>query len=348
MPPRTAALSPQFHGRLAALETLEGRNLVEAIRPRRFPPHPSTCFRCGTRTRIHRWGSFAGRQRYRCTSCLRTFSDLTGTPLARLRRLGAWTAFLEAHRRRLSVRATASHCGVHRDTAFRWRHRLLAAVRLHHWNDFERPTGQVLAVTELLVPHSRKGQEIPVPPGPPPRKRGIPHGRRYLFPKVSVLLLARSPRLGFRVVFDVAPEPGRSRRSLPALEEALSGLIARSTGLRVPRKDRLRYEWMLRQRRPPQRRGRGAKVGPPRSHGRIDPLPEAWRRELDALWPGFLVWSVCFRGVSTRYLCHYLHWFRAGWEPTPELEAIAPCADPRLRRGVRPGSRLPMPGVPAV
>ena len=33
------------------------------------------------RSRIQKWGGFAGRQRFRCRDCRRTFSTFTNTPL---------------------------------------------------------------------------------------------------------------------------------------------------------------------------------------------------------------------------------------------------------------------------
>jgi hypothetical protein len=60
--------------------------LLERVRSARFSRGPA-CPRCRGRW-IQRWGQFAGRQRYRCRGCRRTFSDLTGTPAAYVKKLG--------------------------------------------------------------------------------------------------------------------------------------------------------------------------------------------------------------------------------------------------------------------
>ena len=84
----------------------------------------SSCPGCGGR-RLHRHGVDRGVQRYRCCACCKTFSALTGTPLARLRYRGKWLDYLDGMLEGQSVRKTADRLGVHRNTSFRWRHRFL-------------------------------------------------------------------------------------------------------------------------------------------------------------------------------------------------------------------------------
>ncbi len=52
------------------------------------------CPGCGS-LRRHRHGFDRGIQRYRCCACRRTYSALTGTPLARLRHRAKWLDYLE-------------------------------------------------------------------------------------------------------------------------------------------------------------------------------------------------------------------------------------------------------------
>ena len=82
------------------------------------------CPRCGG-DHVVRNGHADGLQRYKCRSCSQTFNALTGTPLARLRQRGKWLAQARALADGLSVRGAAAQIGVHRTTAFRWRHRFL-------------------------------------------------------------------------------------------------------------------------------------------------------------------------------------------------------------------------------
>ena len=77
---------------------------------------------------IVRWGTSSGLPRYRCKTCGRTFNALTKTPLGRLRMREKWTIQADALIDGVSVAKAAGRCGVHYTTAFRWRHRFLAAL----------------------------------------------------------------------------------------------------------------------------------------------------------------------------------------------------------------------------
>lgn len=101
-------------GHIQAVHTLiESRTLTRPV-----------CPKCG-HDHIAHWGSASGLQRYRCAACKSTFNALTGTPLARLRHKDKWLEYAQQMAEGQSVRKSASACGVHRNTAFRWRHRFL-------------------------------------------------------------------------------------------------------------------------------------------------------------------------------------------------------------------------------
>jgi len=101
--PVRAMTVPQPQGSLDRLAAL----IADSRSTERCCPH------CACR-QLNRHGQANNRQRFRCRQCLRTFNDLTGTPLARL-------MLREAR----SVRAAAAQVGVHSNTALRWRHRFL-------------------------------------------------------------------------------------------------------------------------------------------------------------------------------------------------------------------------------
>ncbi len=198
--------------------------LVRAIRKARFPAGaPRRCPRCGSSETI-RWGRFKHRQRYKCRSCARTFSDLTGTPFAHSKRLGLWLRFGECMALGSSVRKSARRVGIDKDTAFHWRHRLAAA--------FDRPRTEemrgVWAVWDAILPHSYKGRR------PPDRASRRKRGRlldplRPLHVHVLFLCSDRDPNWEFVTVI--------SRKIHPTddgLEERLGPLLAPHASLIVP------------------------------------------------------------------------------------------------------------------
>ena len=101
-------------------------SIIERVRALRFRDGVD-CVHCGGR-HVQRWGRFGDRQRYRCVGCRRTFSDFTGTPLAHLKRVDLLTAFCGEMFAARPLRATARRLRVDKDTAFRWRHRVLAGL----------------------------------------------------------------------------------------------------------------------------------------------------------------------------------------------------------------------------
>lgn len=100
-----------------------------------------------------RWGGFAGRQRYRCKSCCRTFSDLTRTAFAYTKKIDRWPHYLVLMRQGQTLRKCAHRLELHVSTAFRWRHAILAPMR---HADPTVLTGTV-ELKEILFAHSRKG-----------------------------------------------------------------------------------------------------------------------------------------------------------------------------------------------
>lgn len=74
---------------------------------------------------LHHHGQASGLQRWKCQGCGKTFNILTGTPLARLRMKGKWIDNAKAMLNGHCLRRTATDVKIHRNTAFRWRHRFL-------------------------------------------------------------------------------------------------------------------------------------------------------------------------------------------------------------------------------
>ena len=122
-------------------------------------------------------GGFANDlQRFRCCACGRTFNDLSGTPLARLRHKAKWIAYSQVLLHSLSVRKGAERVGVHRNTAFWWRHRFLAWVKL------DRPASLngIVEADETFLLESQKGSRTL---DRPPRRHRRAHRLRVRRPR---------------------------------------------------------------------------------------------------------------------------------------------------------------------
>jgi transposase-like protein len=252
------------------------------------------CPRCRGR-RVHRWGRFGDRHRYRCLACGRTFSDLTGTPLAYLKRLDRWGGFCLCMRHSRSVRRTAAALEIATRTAFRWRHRLLDAVRAADAGQLEGD----LILAEFWLAFSEKGRRDLERPG---RRRAQPwpHERAWI-------LVARDARSA-----PLAAHVGPRRPTASALDRVLGHRAEPDINLhdasgrfgQVARFARLTGRGY--------RRLRGARL-------RSSPAA-AYGRDLRR-------WLRPFNGVATRYLPNYLAWHRL-LTLGPARQADGSCLDP--------------------
>ena len=86
-----------------------------------------TCPRCYSGGAVSR-GRSRGLRRYQCKPCGRTFNAVTGTKLSGLHYKERWMEFGKSLEKGESIRKSAERCGIAVTTAFRWRHRFLAAV----------------------------------------------------------------------------------------------------------------------------------------------------------------------------------------------------------------------------
>jgi len=245
------------------------------------------CPHCASR-KLQRWGSSAGLPRYRCVDCRRSCNALTGTSLARLRKKDRWADHAQAMINGDTLAKSAKRCGVAFSTAFRWRHRFLAAPAV------DKPTKLtgIVEADETFILESFKGKRSDIPR--PSRKRGGKAKKRGLSKEQIPVLVARD-RNG--VTTDaVLPQLDRA-----AVTSALEGVVTSDNQLCCD--------------------GGKAIVGFARK-GQIPccilPSPGGPMREAPNLhinnvngYHGRLKeWLRPFHGVATKYLGNYLGWRR--------------------------------------
>jgi transposase-like protein len=245
------------------------------------------CPKCA-HVQIARWGSASGLQRYRCMACKATFNALTGTPLARLRKKDKWLDYAQQMEQGISVRKSAVACDVHRNTAFRWRHRFLT---LPSSSKPARLAG-IAEADEAFFLESFKGHKKAMSRSP--RKRGSKASKRGLSDEQIPVLICRD-RAGSTTDF-ILEKDDRTH-----IYEALKPILATDTVLCTD--------------------GSRAMVGVARKMGlthRPVNLAAGIRviagvyhvQNVNAYGSRLKTWMRRFNGVATRHLGNYLGWRR--------------------------------------
>ncbi|MGD0291997.1 MAG: IS1595 family transposase [Candidatus Binataceae bacterium] len=178
-------------------ETLILRRSTDLSRERKCP-------HCGGDRIVRHGRDRAGRQRFRCIKideahgCGRTFNALCGTAFARMRKPGLWTRYATHLARGTSLTriVAGDDTPISRLTAWRWRHRLLAALGP---SKPER-LGGIVEVGETFFLRSFKGHRG--------WKRGTPSGE----PPTALSRLRRAAAGSFA---PAGSDPDRHRSQWP-------------------------------------------------------------------------------------------------------------------------------------
>lgn len=240
--------------------------------------------------RVIRWGQMRGVARWRCRGCRRTFTAFTGTPVSHLRCRDRWSHFAESLRRGETLSAASVRCGIHINTAHRWRHRFLARMA----QSTARLSG-IAEADETFLARSAKGQpEILELWGRPARKRGsmaVTGGRSHA-ERIAIWIARDRSGSTYAQVSD--------RMDLKSLKPMVEEAITEDTILctdgwstyeAVTRQLGLRHERIvLRQ---------GQRVRGPFHVQNVNNYQSRWKG-----------WLRRFNGVSTKYLQNYVGWFR--------------------------------------
>ncbi len=249
---------------------------------------------------VQRWGKRNGLQRYRCKMCRMTFNSLTGTPLARLRKKEQWIKYSMCLKQGLSIRKSAKKCDVHRNTAFKWRHRFL-----HNANHIKaKSLNGIVEADETYFLKSEKGNKNLTRKA---RKRG---GTAY-------------QRGGSKDHVCVFVSRDRNGYTIDSVFESFNALNLDKVFKNVLSKDAL----FCSDCKPVYKSfTKGSNI----RHGSINLLKgEKIKKDIVHIQNVSLYhsrvkdWMIRFNGVATKYLHNYLSWFREldeyNMETLPEL-----------------------------
>lgn len=280
-------LTPHQRGQVAeCLHTIEHVQAIHTLIENRVLNSP-VCPKCG-HDHIARWGKASGLQRYRCASCHVTFNALTGTPLARLRHKDKWLGYAQQLTEGQSLRNSATACGVHRNTTFRWRHRFLALPR-------EQKAATLVGIAEADETYfleSFKGRKHDMPRAP--HQRGGKAAKRGLSAEQIPVLICRD-RAGSTADFIL------EKADKAHVEAVLKPLLASDAVLctdSAKALDAAVREIGITHR--PINLAAGIRV-----IGRVYHV-----QNVNAYGSRLKEWMRRFHGIATRYLANYLGWRR--------------------------------------
>jgi transposase-like protein len=96
----------------------------EAVSKRR---KKKPCPHCHSR-KVYKRGKQNSVQMYSCRSCLKWFSETTGTPLYDIKLKSKWQAYLRCMEEGMPIKKIAKELGISIQTSFDWRHKILSSL----------------------------------------------------------------------------------------------------------------------------------------------------------------------------------------------------------------------------
>jgi transposase-like protein len=110
----------------------------EAIQARRIKldNKHGKCPNCGS-FKYTKFGTDKGSKRYRCKECSRTFTEYTGTWLAKLHKKDLTGEYLRLMSQEKSLDKIKVELGINKKTAFDWRHKILSGIENSQKGSFQ-------------------------------------------------------------------------------------------------------------------------------------------------------------------------------------------------------------------
>lgn len=123
-------------------------SIEEFVTKERFA-NGRVCPVCGATHVVRNGKRKDGTQKYICKDCGKLFVITTNSIVSGTRKdLNVWIKYVDCMLNGFSVRKTAEECGIHRNTAFAWRHKILVPFKT--W-----PTMlSLMALLKLMKPFS--------------------------------------------------------------------------------------------------------------------------------------------------------------------------------------------------
>ena len=239
-------------------------------------------------TDIKRYGKVGLMERYHCKGCRKTFTATTKTPLARLRHKEKWLEYLNEMIQGKSLRKSANSCGINLKTSFRWRHRFLQMPSLIKATKLEG----IVEIDETFFAYSEKGSKHLKRA---PKKRGTKAKKRGRSKADWVPVLTVRDR-GKHIYEAILPNCTTAQ-----ISQELDGKIEKDS---VLCSDGFKSYINFAQSNNLIHKRLNVSAG-------VRVLDKVFHiQNVNAYHSRMKAWLARFHGVATKYLDHYLGWFR--------------------------------------
>ncbi len=242
----------------------------------------SSCPHCGSGSFVKHGKTGLGRQRYRCRECRKTFSETTGTPFMYSKKtLDTWASYLFCMQGRLTLRKISKLLRISLPTAFAWRHKILSVAETMTDNMLT----DTVEVNEFCLKENFKGcRNIE------PRFRGNNDRRLILF------LSCRDSR--GNILFRTAARKWGRKLDNKEVSDLLSPVVKGCKT--IVTSSNLSFITFA-------KRNRVKLCMPYSANYRLKGFTLRAAEVLTRAFKGFLK---NFRSVASKYLSHYVNWYR--------------------------------------
>ncbi|MCC5909276.1 MAG: IS1595 family transposase [Clostridiaceae bacterium] len=274
------------------------RKIIEELRETKFSKG-LVCPRCDGKE-VVRFGKYNNRQRYKCKSCNKTFSDFTRTPLYKTKHPGKWIRFIECMIEGKSLRKSQKIVGVSYVTLFYWRHKILNALK----QDIIEAFNGIVEMDETYLLFSEKGKKKIA--DRKPRKRGGKSKYRGISKEQMCILVARDRNRN-----TIAKTSCMGRIVKSKVESVVGSYLSSANVLCTDK-------WRAYKKYCEEKDIQHYRIKPDESGHVIKGLYHI--QNVNNYHARFKKWLDRFNGVASKYLNNYLTWFKfldsVGYENT--------------------------------
>ncbi len=112
------------------------------------------CPHCESKDIVKNGKNALKRQRYKCKSCKKIFSDFTKSPMSYSKKTEEqWLNYIKCMCKKLPIRESAEIVNIHRNTAFHWRHKILNAIKSKLPDNLQG----IIEIDEIYIEENFKG-----------------------------------------------------------------------------------------------------------------------------------------------------------------------------------------------